>query len=152
MEIYQQIQNQAEIILGELRADGLNLSITDTGKLHIVGPSKPAQLALIRLWKQGIIDALSPKCTDCTLPMQIIDDGKLWFCALGCSSKKIQSKDLQPEFTAREIYGKHWSKLSKPKDVQNGLDILVEYGYLSSVTINEGHRPKTVYLIHGSLR
>jgi putative DNA primase/helicase len=66
--------------------------------------------------------------------------------------KKIQSKDLQPEFTAREIYGKHWSKLSKPKDVQNGLDILVEYGYLSAVIINEGHRPKTVYLIHGSLR
>ncbi len=66
--------------------------------------------------------------------------------------KKIQSKDLQPEFTAREIYGKHWSKLSKPKEVQNGLDILVEYGYLSAVTINEGHRPKTVYLIHGGLR
>ncbi len=66
--------------------------------------------------------------------------------------KKIQSKDLQPEFTAREIYGKHWSKLSKPKDVQNGLDILVEYGYLSAVIINEGHRPKTVYLIHGGLQ
>jgi putative DNA primase/helicase len=66
--------------------------------------------------------------------------------------KKIQSKDLQPEFTAREIYGKHWSKLSKPQDVQNGLDILCEYGYLSAVTINEGHRPKTVYFIHGSLK
>ncbi len=88
MEIYQQIQNQAETILGELRADGLNLSITDTGKLHIVGTAKPAQLALIRFWKQNIIDALSPKCTDCTLPMQIIDGGELWFCALGCSSQK----------------------------------------------------------------
>jgi putative DNA primase/helicase len=66
--------------------------------------------------------------------------------------KKIQSKDLQSEFTAKDIYGKHWSKLSKPKDVQNGLDILVEYGYLSPVTINEGHRPKTVYFINGSLK
>ena len=61
--------------------------------------------------------------------------------------KKIQSKDLGEEFTARDIYGKHWSKLSKPKDVQNGLEILAEYGYLRAVTINEGHRPKTVYTI-----
>lgn len=66
--------------------------------------------------------------------------------------KKIQSKNLQDEFTARDIYGKHWSKLSKPKDVQNGLDILTEYGYLAAVTINEGHRPKTVYFLHGSLK
>ncbi len=66
--------------------------------------------------------------------------------------KKIQSKDLQSEFTAKDIYGKHWSKLSKPKDVQNGLDILVEYGYLAPVTINEGHRPKTVYFIHGGVK
>jgi hypothetical protein len=88
MEIYQQIQNQAEVILSELRADGLSLSITDTGKLHIVGTSKPAQLALIRLWKQGIIDALSSKCSNCDLPMQLINDGELWLCALGCESKK----------------------------------------------------------------
>jgi putative DNA primase/helicase len=66
--------------------------------------------------------------------------------------KKIQSKDLQSGFTAKDIYGKHWSKLSKPKDVQNGLEILVEYGYLSPATINEGHRPKTVYFINGSLK
>lgn len=66
--------------------------------------------------------------------------------------KKIQSKDLGAEFTARDIYGKHWSRLSKPKDVQNGLDILAEYGYLAAVTINEGHRPKTVYFVHGSLK
>lgn len=66
--------------------------------------------------------------------------------------KKIQSKDLQSGFTAKAIYGKHWSKLSKPKDVQNGLDILVEYNYLSPATINEGHRPKTVYFINGSLK
>jgi hypothetical protein len=88
MEIYRQIQKQAEIILGELRADGLSLSITSTGGLHIVGRAKPAQTALIRLWKQGIIDVLSQKCTNCTLPMQIIDDGELWFCPIGCSSQK----------------------------------------------------------------
>jgi putative DNA primase/helicase len=66
--------------------------------------------------------------------------------------KKIQSKDVGAEFTARDIYGKHWSKLSKPKDVQNGLEILTEYGYLTPVIINEGHRPKTVFLVHESLK
>jgi hypothetical protein len=88
MEIYQQIQNQAEIIVGELRTDGLSLSITDTGKLHIAGRSKPAQTALIRLWKQGIIDAISPHCSNCDLPMELINDGELWFCALGCETKE----------------------------------------------------------------
>jgi hypothetical protein len=88
MEIYQQIKNQAEIIVGELRADGLSLSVTATGGLHIVGRSKPAQLALIRLWKQGIIDVLSQKCTNCNLPMQIIADGELWFCPFGCETKE----------------------------------------------------------------
>jgi len=91
MELHQQIKIQAEIILGELRADGLNLTITDTGKLHIVGTAKPAQLALVRLWKQNILDALSPKCTNCTLPMQLINDGALWLCALGCETQKRHS-------------------------------------------------------------
>ncbi len=92
MEIYQQIQNQAETILGELQADGLSLSVTDTLQLHIVGKAKPSQLALIRLWKQNIIDVLSQKCTNCALPMQIVDDGELWFCPFGCSSQKRQGK------------------------------------------------------------
>ncbi len=65
--------------------------------------------------------------------------------------KKIKSKDLSNEFTARDIYGKHWSKLSKPRDVQNGLETLNEYGYLRAVTVNDGHRPKTVYFIHPEL-
>ncbi len=88
MHIYQQIKNQAETILSELQADGLNLSITDNSKLHIVGTAKPAQLQLIRIWKRHIIEALSPKCSNCTLAMQIIDNGNLWFCPFGCESQK----------------------------------------------------------------
>ncbi len=61
--------------------------------------------------------------------------------------KKIQSKDLQSEFTAKDIYGKHWAKLSKPRDVQNALEILVEYGYLTSVLIETSGRPKTIFLV-----
>ena len=65
--------------------------------------------------------------------------------------KKIKAKDLVNEFTARDIYGKHWSKLSKPKDVQNGLETLSEYGYLQAIIVKDGHRPKTVYYIHPEL-
>jgi putative DNA primase/helicase len=68
------------------------------------------------------------------------------------NSQENPIEGFRREFTARDIYGKHWSKLSKPKDVQNGLEILVEYGYLRAVTINDGHRPKTVYTVHGSLK
>ncbi|MDB5478892.1 MAG: hypothetical protein JWM96_1387, partial [Alphaproteobacteria bacterium] len=66
--------------------------------------------------------------------------------------KKIQSEDLGEEFTARDIYINHWSKLCEPKDVKNSLEILVEYGYLRPITINGGHRPKIVYVVCGSLK
>jgi len=92
MEIYQQIQKRAETILGELRADGLNLSITDKTILRIVGTATARQLEIVRLWRQGIIEAISPKCSNCTLPMQIINNGELWFCPFGCESKKRHSK------------------------------------------------------------
>lgn len=66
--------------------------------------------------------------------------------------KRIQSKKLQAEFTAKDIYKNHWSKLSDHDDVKNSLEILVEYGYLTPILINEGHRPKTVFLVHESLK
>lgn len=66
--------------------------------------------------------------------------------------KKIQSKNLSAEFTARDIYGKHWAKLAKPKDVQNGLEILIEYGYLTAEIMNTGGRPTMYFYVHESLR
>lgn len=88
MQTYEEIKTQAGEILRTLCADGLSLSVTDNSKLHIVGTAKPAQLQLIRIWKRHIIEALSPKCSNCTLAMQIIDNGTLWFCPLGCESQK----------------------------------------------------------------
>ncbi len=66
--------------------------------------------------------------------------------------KKIESQQIGKDFTARDIYSKHWSKLNDPKDVQNGLEILVEYGYLTFVIVNGAYRSKTVYSIHESLK
>ncbi len=60
MQIYEEIKNQAETILGELRASGLNLSLTKTTNLRIVGTATGRQLEIVRLWKRQIIEALSP--------------------------------------------------------------------------------------------
>jgi hypothetical protein len=84
-----QIQNkaQSEHILSELQASGLSLSLTDKSSLRIVGKATPAQIKTCRLFKTRIIEALSPHCTNCTSAMQIINNGRLWFCPLGCESR-----------------------------------------------------------------
>ncbi len=88
MHIYEQIKNQAETILSELRASGLNLSITDKSTLRIVGTATVRQLEIVCVWRQHIIESLSPKCSNCALPMQIINNGECWFCPFGCESQK----------------------------------------------------------------
>ena len=61
---------------------------------------------------------------------------------------KIKTNQLVNNFTARDIYGKHWKKLSKPENVKRGLEILIEYGYLSTAQINDGHRPSIIHIIN----
>ncbi len=88
MQIYEETQSQAETILSGLRADGLNLSVTDKATLRVVGTATKRQLEIVRLWKRHIIEALSPHCSNCTLPMELINGGALWFCPFGCESRK----------------------------------------------------------------
>ncbi|HLM60436.1 MAG TPA: hypothetical protein VK308_06520 [Pyrinomonadaceae bacterium] len=90
MLIYKEMQIQAETILDRFRADGLSLSVTNKQTLRIVGAVSKRQLEVVRLWKQNIIEALSPKCTNCGLSMQLIENGDLWFCPLGCESRKAK--------------------------------------------------------------
>lgn len=66
--------------------------------------------------------------------------------------KHIKAGNITNGFTARDIYGKHWKNLKKPEDTKRGLEILSDYCYLFPVTINEGHRPKTVYFINEALK
>lgn len=68
--------------------------------------------------------------------------------------ERIRRGDLEPEFTARDIYRKQWAGLSKPADVIEPLRILEDYGWLRSVSIgggDAGGRPSTCYLAHPSL-
>lgn len=86
-----QIQNtkQAEHILSELQTSGLSLALTAHSTLRITGKATPAQITACRQYKAQIIETLSPHCSNCDLPMQIIDGGSLWFCPLGCESLEV---------------------------------------------------------------
>ena len=66
--------------------------------------------------------------------------------------QRVQAGDLPGEFTAKEIYGKHWKRLSGPDDVKRGLEILADYGHVQSVRLETGGRGKTVYVAHESLK
>ncbi len=65
---------------------------------------------------------------------------------------RIKEKQLENEFTARDVYSNHWKKLSKPEEVKRGLEVLEDYGYLSALENQTGGRSKITYSIHESLR
>jgi putative DNA primase/helicase len=66
--------------------------------------------------------------------------------------KRIRSGELGTEFAARDIYVKHWKRLSNSEDVKRGLQILSDHGHLEAVRLETNGRAKTVYVVHESLR
>ena len=96
MEFYKQIEKEAKTILSEFCASGLSLVVTGKNSLRIKGKATPQQIVNLHKWKTQLINQLSPKCSNCTLPMQLISDDTLWFCPLGCESrnKDIARQDL----------------------------------------------------------
>ena len=45
---------------------------------------------------------------------------------------KIKSRDLPPEFTLRQILRKCWTFLSEKDEVEKGLELLIELGWLAA--------------------
>ena len=61
---------------------------------------------------------------------------------------KVREGELQDGFTAREVYQHDWSGLTDRKEVQAGLNLLVELHYLaasSAATLGRAGRPTTTY-------
>ncbi len=85
-----QSKKYGEWLLSELENQGVTLSVASGNGLHIKGEITPAQKENIRLWKRWLIEALSPHCSNCTLPLQLINDGTLWFCPFGCESRNAE--------------------------------------------------------------
>jgi hypothetical protein len=73
-------------LLGELQKQDISLSVIGENALRVKGEMTAAQREAIRLNKRHLIEALSPKCSKCTLPMTLIENGKTWFCSFGCGS------------------------------------------------------------------
>jgi hypothetical protein len=88
IEQHQQLQEYGEWLLSELEKQAIELSVVGVNGLHIKGEVTLEQKEHIRLWKRQLINALSPKCSNCDLAMQIVDNGNLWFCPFGCESQK----------------------------------------------------------------
>ncbi len=88
MELYKQIEKEAGDILSEFCASGLSLALTAHSTLRITGTATQSQIAACRQYKTQIIETLSPHCSNCTLPMELINDGALWFCPFGCESRE----------------------------------------------------------------
>ena len=87
IERYRQLQDYGKWLLTELEKEGVKLSVSAGNGLHIQGEITPAQKEYIRIWKRQLIEAVSPKCQNCNLEMNLIENGKTWFCAMGCESR-----------------------------------------------------------------
>ena len=87
-EQHRQLTDYGKWLLSELEKEGVRLSVAAENGLHVKGEITPAQRELIRVWKRQLIETLSPKCKNCNLAMNLIENGKLWFCRMGCESQE----------------------------------------------------------------
>ena len=76
-------------LLGELQKLGISLTVIGENDLRVKGEMTVEQKEIIRLWKDHLIEALSPKCSNCGLPMKLIENDSLWFCPFGCNSLPV---------------------------------------------------------------
>lgn len=83
-----QQQSYAKWLLSELNQQGVEFSVVESG-LSVKGEMTPLQKENVRLWKRQIIETLSPECSKCTMPLNLIENGNAWFCPFGCESKEV---------------------------------------------------------------
>jgi hypothetical protein len=86
-ERFQAVEQYAVWLLRELQNEGIKLAVVGENSLSVKGEMTVEQKENIRIWKKHLIDALSPKCGNCTLPMKLIENNTVWFCPFGCESK-----------------------------------------------------------------
>jgi putative DNA primase/helicase len=60
---------------------------------------------------------------------------------------RIRSGHLQGEFTARDVWRPGWSRLTDRAAVQAGLEMLLDYDWVTARRIETGGRPSTLYSV-----
>jgi len=58
---------------------------------------------------------------------------------------KLKQGKLQPEFTVKQVYAPHWSNLTSSIQAHAAINILADYGWLSSEVQDTAGAPKTIY-------
>jgi putative DNA primase/helicase len=66
-------------------------------------------------------------------------------------AKRIERGELRDGFTLRQIYRKHWAGLGDKEAVEQGIDLLLELGWLKEAELITGGRNKVYYRINPSL-
>lgn len=60
-------------------------------------------------------------------------------------SERIQRGDVSTDFTARDVYRRHWANLDKD-NVNAGIELLEDLGWITSIKTNTGGHPRVSYL------
>ena len=62
--------------------------------------------------------------------------------------KRVRRRDIEGEFTARDIHQRDWSSLTDRDQLQAGLNLLCDLNYLICREQRTGGRPRLVYSIN----
>jgi len=62
--------------------------------------------------------------------------------------QKIKQRKLESGFNSRLIQRKNWAGLTVNEEIRQGLDVLIDYGYLIDLILETGGRPSTAYNIN----
>lgn len=66
-------------------------------------------------------------------------------------AQHIEAGDLPPAFTARDVYRRGWSGISTKADTEAALEILEDFNWLSSQSVETGGKPRVDYHINPAL-
>ncbi len=78
------------------RFEDFAFEVTERESLLTITAKTPFEIYLFAVkdvTKKCFAELLSPHCSNCDLPMRIIDAGNLWFCPLGCESRKRRNEN-----------------------------------------------------------
>lgn len=63
-------------------------------------------------------------------------------------ARRIQSRDLNDSFDARDVYRKEWAFLKTREEVEAACELLIDLGWLKEATPSEGRKAKRCFTIN----
>ncbi len=63
-------------------------------------------------------------------------------------ARRIQSRDLNDAFDARDVYRKEWAFLKTREEVEAACELLIDLGWLTEATSSEGRKAKRCFYVN----